>query len=245
MHGKHDKSPRTNKQLELSQFLNAYRYCRLSNQILQKPIVSDGHGNLYNKEKVIEYLLDKRKTKGKDKGGGKGEREEVEIESINDVFQLNIDLESGLLKCPLLNNTVDVTKDDKVKLSDVQFAYIVPCGCTMNSKILRELVKDGEGEPRVESKCPVCGTEFDVSNIIEINPQSEKTKAELQSRMERLRKEGFFHNLKARKSKTRCKLKPKPKPKPTAKTNSKRAASSGKHGLETGEDPGASKKVKV
>ena len=38
--------------------------CRLSQTPLQKPIVGDPHGHLYNKETVIEFLLDRSKYEG-------------------------------------------------------------------------------------------------------------------------------------------------------------------------------------
>lgn len=193
----------------IMQMLNVFRYCRLSNEPLAKPIVSDWNGFLYNKEKVLEYLLDRRRDGG-DTMRKKKEREGLpDFESLNDVVQLKIGLEKNKLTCPLSNITLDITKDQDLKLSDVQFSYIVPCGCTMNTKILRELGGFSEETSRVGKEtaeetaknCPVCSTPFNVSDIIDINPQNSKSKDRLLLRKDRLRAQGLYHNLKRRKAK--------------------------------------------
>ena len=186
----------------LSQMLNTYRYCRLSKEVLAAPVVSDSSGYLYNKEKVLQYLLDRKKD------GGIG-RDVPTIGSLNDVVQLDIKLQGNRLTCPLSGTTLDIDHDGDLKLSDVQFCYIVPCGCTVNSNILRELVEDSEqdaadrkgaGAEAVKT-CPVCFTPFTLSNIIDINPQDTAGQKRLQLRIDKLKTDGLYHNLKPRKTK--------------------------------------------
>jgi hypothetical protein len=156
--------------------------------------VSDYNGYLYNKDKVIEFLLNKKKKKETFK------ELDMRIGSLNDIVQLNIDLASGVLRCPLSNTTVYINKDVELKLTDIQFSYIVPCGCTMNTKVLNELTNDDDTS---NLKCPVCSTSYERSNIIDINPQDEKMKKRLQNRMDKLKELKLYHNLKPRKTKKR------------------------------------------
>lgn len=187
----------------LSQMLNTFRYCKLSKEALAAPVVSDCRGYLYNKEKVLQHLLDRRKD-------GSVSGDAPKIESLNDVVQLDVKLEGNKLTCPLSGLTLDTDHDGDYKLSDVQFSYIVPCGCTVNSKILRELVGDSKesgelkgAETEAAKKCPVCSSLFTLSNIVDINPQDTATQKRLQIRIDNLKAGGFYHNLKRRKTKKR------------------------------------------
>lgn len=180
--------------------LNTFKYCKLSKNELNKPIVSDYLGNLYNKEDVISYLLDRKRNGGEKR---------CEIESLNDIVLLNIKLDEHILECPLSNKRLDIEKDLNLKLSDVQFSYIVPCGCTMNTKILRELIgydkMDLKEEENLDHKCPVCLNVFKLSNIVDINPQDKEIENSLKSRMGNLKEKGLNHNLKPQKVKKRRK----------------------------------------
>lgn len=49
------KAEKTDKALQRERFL----YCALSKKPLAKPIVADPLGKLYNKDAILEYLLDK------------------------------------------------------------------------------------------------------------------------------------------------------------------------------------------
>lgn len=180
--------------------LNTFKYCKLSKNELNKPIVSDYLGNLYNKEDVISYLLDRKRNGGEKR---------CEIESLNDIVLLNIKLDEHILECPLSNKRLDIEKDLNLKLSDVQFSYIVPCGCTMNTKMLRELIgydkMDLKEEENLDNKCPVCLNVFKLSNIVDINPQDKEIENSLKSRMGNLKEKGLNHNLKPQKVKKRRK----------------------------------------
>lgn len=175
--------------------LDAFKYCRLSKKPLRKPVVGDAMGMLYNKEDVLLYLLDKKKDKEKEVS--------INIKSINDVVQLNVQLENGKLTCPLSNKTLDIDENvetGKLNFTDVQFSYLVPCGCVMNSKLLKEVVGDKD---KVEGKCPVCSTSFKMCDVIDIYPYDSKSRKRLEDRMKMLKAKGYYHNLKERKTKKR------------------------------------------
>jgi hypothetical protein len=197
--------------LLVSQLLSAYRYCALSNEVLRKPIVADGMGRLYCKEKILEYLIEQKKRDKEE--GAKGKKDQkMNIKSLNEVQLVNvdIDIEQGILKCPASNITIDLNKDTDVKLADAQFSYIVPCGCTMNAKMLNELVGLKTSDMLTEKsmhKCPSCGGSFDARDIIPISASliDNRLKERLQERLTRLTSEGLYHNLKPRKMRNKRK----------------------------------------
>ena len=66
-----------------NQNIGRYGHCQLSSEKLKRPVVASKLGRLYNKDVIIEYLLDR--------GGGKEEDPRVEgINSLKDVFELKI-----------------------------------------------------------------------------------------------------------------------------------------------------------
>lgn len=169
--GKLGKRTSNSKTNEITQLVKMYTKCPITNKPLEEPIVSDWRGHLYSKEAVIGELLQK---KGR-------------FKSLNDVIDIKIRLENGKLTCPLSGKVVDLLDDD-VTLQELQFSYIVPCGCAMNTKVLRDLNA---------VRCPLCHEPFDQQNIIDINGNE----AELQKRMDTLMEKRLYHNLKERKRK--------------------------------------------
>lgn len=191
-------SERFNKDITISKELNTYKYCHLSKKVLQKPVVSDYLGNLYNKVDLLQYLINK-KRKGANRETTK-EKRDVMIASLNDVVELNIELEheKGILRCLVSDVQVNINNDSNVALTDVLFSYIVPCGCTMNTKVLKSLVdlEREADEKRKKQKCPFCSHLFNVTDVIDINNCDIKIRKGLEKRMDRLKEEGKYHNLK-------------------------------------------------
>lgn len=179
------------KEITVSKILNLFKYCQISQKILQRPIVSDYLGNLYNKEDVLQYLIDKKR-------GNKVK--ESNINSLNDIVELKIDLSSeGVLKCLVSDAKIDINNDSNAGLADVMFSYIVPCGCVINSKVLHSLISDDDEEV----ECPACGNGFDSADIIDINNLDKETRDKLDRRMKKLRENGLYHNLKKVKKRKR------------------------------------------
>lgn len=116
--------------------------CALSSlPLYHQPIVSDYKGKLYLKEKILEYLIAKKKTPALQ-----------HIKSLKDVVDLKVTWSHGhrpAIQCP-------VTRELKVRNV---YGYLRPCGCVMSNLVLEELSKMHPKKP-VESGCPSCGTAF-------------------------------------------------------------------------------------
>ncbi|XP_059415622.1 replication termination factor 2-like isoform X2 [Carassius carassius] len=119
-----------------------WRYCALSQEKLKRPIVACELGRLYNKDAIIEYLLDKS-----------AERPNSEvvahIRSIKDVKELNLtdnpawkgerrnikgdcyeDMHCSMFICPV----VGLEMNGKHK-----FLYLQTCGCVFSERALKEV----------------------------------------------------------------------------------------------------------
>ncbi|KAH7884052.1 Rtf2 RING-finger-domain-containing protein [Phlebopus sp. FC_14] len=159
-------------------------FCALSKRRLQEPVVSCALGKLYNKDAIIEYLLDK---------SAYGDGEEIcgHIRSLKDVKALKLTTRSSppqptdtstdvaLFICPLNLKEMNGTQP---------FAYIFPCGCVFSQAGLRTVLgfslsssrdaSSGEDEGKTNGEteqqldvCPQCGTKFSRSeDILAINP---------------------------------------------------------------------------
>ncbi|KAI0033648.1 Rtf2 RING-finger-domain-containing protein [Vararia minispora EC-137] len=165
-------------------------FCALSKKPLAEPIVSDPLGKLYNKDAVLEFLLDR---------GAYGDGEEIcgHLRSLKDVKTLRLtpvarppdaDDQPHFL-CPLTQ---------KAMTGLVPFVYLVPCGCVFSHAGLRAVAaspsppsdtpsppRDGEpastkdGEPSSSSAaldvCPQCATKYDRrTGVRTINPSVEE-----------------------------------------------------------------------
>ncbi|KAI2663927.1 Replication termination factor 2 [Labeo rohita] len=119
-----------------------WKYCALSQEKLKRPIVACELGRLYNKDAIIEYLLDKS-----------AERPNAEvvahIRSIKDVKELNLtdnpawegerrnikgdcyeDMHCAMFICPV----VGLEMNGKHK-----FLYLQTCGCVFSERALKEV----------------------------------------------------------------------------------------------------------
>ncbi|KDR68827.1 hypothetical protein GALMADRAFT_146155 [Galerina marginata CBS 339.88] len=160
-------------------------FCALSKRRLQEPVVSCALGKLYNKDAIIEYLLDKAAY-------GDGEKICGHIRSLKDVKTLT-----------LAPNPASLSTDPSVDSSDrpqfvcpltlkemngVQpFVYISTCGCVFSQAGLKTVTassspKEKEKEPSPEgdkedqplSLCPQCGKKYAEDDIIPLNPSAEE-----------------------------------------------------------------------
>lgn len=164
------------KQLARWKTIGRLTHCHLTGQKLVSPIVSDCMGNLYNKEAILEALLDKKPPE--------------HVRSLKDVVDLKIelDVDQGVIVCPV-SGKYDLQNCSSDRL---RFCYLVPCGCVMNRSALDELLKG--------SKCPVCGTTVNISDVIDINPD-EYICEKLGNRLKEIEDAGLTHSLKRKKRK--------------------------------------------
>ncbi|XP_042582598.1 replication termination factor 2 isoform X4 [Cyprinus carpio] len=157
-----------------------WKYCALSQEKLKRPIVACELGRVYNKDAIIEYLLDKS-----------AERPNSEvvahIRSIKDVKELNLtdnpawegerhnikgdcyeDMHCAMFICPV----VGLEMNGKHK-----FLYLQTCGCVFSERALREVKTE---------ICHKCGDPFQEDNLVMLNGSKDEVE-KLQKAMEERR----------------------------------------------------------
>lgn len=158
-----------------SQMIARWFFCALSKRPLQEPIVSCALGKLYNKDAILEYLLDKNAY-------GDGADICGHIRSLKDVRTLqltpnpasaagsNTPPEPGAppraqFVCPL-------TQKEMSGL--VPFVYLVPCGHVFSAGGLRALAP----QPGENAVCPQCQAKYAPGpDVRPLNPSPEEEEA--------------------------------------------------------------------
>ncbi|KAG1963347.1 replication termination factor 2 [Pimephales promelas] len=157
-----------------------WKYCALSQEKLKRPIVACELGRLYNKDAIIEYLLDKS-----------AERPNTEvvthIRGIKDVKELNLtdnsawegerrnikgdcyeDMNLAMFICPV----VGLEMNGKHK-----FFYLQTCGCVFSERAVKEVKTE---------ICHKCGDPFKEDDLVVLNGSKEEVE-KLQKAMEERR----------------------------------------------------------
>ncbi|KAM8914397.1 replication termination factor 2 [Spinachia spinachia] len=157
-----------------------WKYCALSQEKLRRPIVACDLGRLYNKDAIIEYLLDKA-----------AERPNVEavthIRGIKDIKELNLtdnpewkgersntkgdiyeDMHCGMFICPVVGTEMN---------GKHRFCYLQTCGCVFSDRALKEVKTE---------ICHKCGDGFKVEDLVVLNGTKEEVE-KLRKRMEEKR----------------------------------------------------------
>lgn len=152
----------------------------ISRQPLAQPIVSDSSGKLYNKDTILEYLVEgtrkedaERETKGA-------------VKSLKDVVEVKFELDDSnagetkkqAWKCPVTGDRLGPGS---------KAVYIVPCGHAFSGSAIKEV----SGE-----KCLTCDTEYASNDIIPINSMVDTDIAHLILRSKILQERGLTHSLK-------------------------------------------------
>jgi len=147
-----------------------WRTCALSSAPLSEPVVADEYGSLFNKEAMLQYVLEKRSIPALS-----------HIRSLKrDVFQVRftradsagraggvggtaaeradgVDALSALFICPITLVEANGTHP---------FVCLRPCGCAMSLRAVREIGK---------LACPLCGTAFrDEQDLIRLCPTEDE-----------------------------------------------------------------------
>ncbi|XP_075997048.1 replication termination factor 2 [Genypterus blacodes] len=154
-----------------------WKYCALSQEKLKRPIVTCELGRLYNKDAVIEYLLDKT-----------AERPNTEavthIRGIKDIKELNLtdnpewegerrnskgdryeDIHCGMFICPVVGLEMN---------GKHRFCYLQTCGCVFSDRAMKEVKTD---------ICHKCGDSFRGDDAIVLNGTKEEVE-KLREKME-------------------------------------------------------------
>ncbi|KAK5621587.1 hypothetical protein CRENBAI_025628 [Crenichthys baileyi] len=145
-----------------------WKYCTLSQEKLRRPIVACELGRLYNKDAIIEYLLDKS-----------AERPNAEavthIRGIKDIKELNLtdnpewegerrnakgdryeDMHCSMFICPVVGLEMN---------GKHRFCYLQTCGCVFSDRALKEVKTE---------ICHKCGDPFKDEDIVVLNGTKEE-----------------------------------------------------------------------
>lgn len=148
---------------------------------LQQPIVSDAYGKLYNKDTVLEFLLE---------GTREADVERVShgsIQSLRDVVELkfHVDAQSRELNTKRVIWTCPITGD---KLGPgAKAVYIVPCGHVFSASAQKAVSAE---------RCLSCETEYAANDVIPIVPVTDDDIARLTLRLKTLQAKALTHSLK-------------------------------------------------
>lgn len=156
-----------------------WRHCALSHNLLRPPMVACEKGKLFNKEAVLEFLLDR----GDNEAG-------QHIRTLKDVKPLNltpnpafkdygkealiggeaVDYGNAMFICPVIGLEMN---------GRWRFVFYWNCGCVVSEKAYHELKSD---------KCHKCGLPTSVDDVIVINGNAEdvvKMESKMAARRER------------------------------------------------------------
>ncbi|KAJ2743113.1 Replication termination factor 2 [Coemansia sp. BCRC 34301] len=159
---KDEKADRKNQAIALNYF------CALSKQPLQEPIVSDELGRLYNRESVLEYLLDRSAF-------GDGHSICNNIQSLKDVKALKATPNPAFSKEQSNGKSLSsiLSYDEQptarfvcpITMKEMNgnsgFEFIWSCGCVFSAQARRELPDS--------TTCIVCDRPFVAEDVIPIN----------------------------------------------------------------------------
>ncbi|KAG6812383.1 hypothetical protein H0H92_003064 [Tricholoma furcatifolium] len=158
-------------------------FCALSKRKLEEPVVSCALGKLYNKDSIIEYLLEHSAY-------GDGESICGHIRSLKDVKKLTLapntsrtptsdDTERPQFICPLTLKEMNGL---------VPFVYVSTCGCTFSQAGLKNVADSPPADSTEElSLCPQCANKYSpTTDVIPLNPTQEEEE-QLRETMERQR----------------------------------------------------------
>jgi len=167
-------------------------FCALSKRPLQDPIVACALGKLYNKDSILEYLLDKSAY-------GDGERICGHIRSLKDVKTLKLTPNTSLsttVSSDPTSRSPFVCPLNLKEMNGVQpFVYISTCGCVFSQAGLKTVInassspkekdKDDSGDEEQELElCPQCATKFSrKTDVLMLNPSVDEEER-MRERME-------------------------------------------------------------
>ena len=223
--------------------------CALSSTPLYGPlgliIVSDYKGKLYDKSKVLKYMLEHESSKDdfvdiKSDVDKKMNSPFNHLRSLRDIIDVHISWKDNLggipsIQCP-------ITKELN---SNMVYAYLRPCGCIISFKILEGLVKHLGEKDKVdyllkEVDCPNCGEIFCFKyDVVLLNPRDVPERTEFNERSF-----NYLQELKLTHSKKPMKNKKKNKKKKD-KSKTDDASSSRKRSYKAEETTDVTKKTKL
>ncbi|XP_034725520.1 replication termination factor 2 [Etheostoma cragini] len=175
------KAPKKVEKVDKNAELAAqWKYCALSQEKLRRPIVACELGRLFNKDAIIEYLLDKTAERP-------NTQTVTHIRGIKDIKELNLtdnpewegerrntkgdryeDFNCGMFICPVVGLEMN---------GKHRFCYLQTCGCVFSDRALKEIKTD---------ICHKCGDTFKNEDVIVLNGTKEEVE-KLREKMEERR----------------------------------------------------------
>lgn len=152
-----------------------WRHCALKHDTLQLPIAMDAYGLLYNKDALLEYLLDRSKfehgptyiKKMKDFKELKLKENPTFKGNHSDLGTEYLDVNAAPFICPLTG----LEMNGKYK-----FCALWTCGCVLSDRALRSVNGNNQSSATTDAKlsCPNCGQEYSSNDdIVILNPEGE------------------------------------------------------------------------
>jgi hypothetical protein len=157
----------------------------ISRQPLERPVVSDATGRLYNKSTVLEYLVEG--TRAADfvnttRGSIKSLKDVVEV-----IFEVDDaagkDERNERWKCPVTGDQMG---------PGAKAVYLVPCGHAFAGSAVKEASSSEAGG----QKCLTCDAEYAPNDVVPILSTAPTDIARLALRVKNLQEKGLTHSLK-------------------------------------------------
>ncbi|KAL8774537.1 MAG: hypothetical protein Q9209_000910 [Squamulea sp. 1 TL-2023] len=200
------KDPNTTqvKETQTEKLQYYWSHCSLSQNPLTPPIVSDSTGNLYNKDAILEDLLDTSKD-NQDRNVAGNERTAGTIKTLRDIVEVRFSIEDQNEESKLKPNELRMVCPVTGKRlgPGVKAVYLVPCGHAFAETAVREMPGNQCLEVsgflllnRFIADELQCNEPYTTDNIIPILPVSSADKNRLRDRLAKLQSEGLTHSLK-------------------------------------------------
>ncbi|KAN0039097.1 hypothetical protein ACTA71_001291 [Dictyostelium dimigraforme] len=149
--------------------------CALAQNTLSEPIVVDDLGYLFNKDNVIEALLN---------GSLETSKNFSHIRSLRSIYSVNFSSNPAYEKDSSVSPWLCPITKIEVGSSSYKFKFLKTCGHVFSEKAFKELNNDGSSssnnnnnnkKEEIDSlSCFLCSKEYTTNDLITINPSSEE-----------------------------------------------------------------------
>ena len=147
-----------------SELIAKWKHCAITQEQLRQPIMACELGKLYNKESILEFLIDKSKFEGPsgfDHIRGLKDVKELQL-SDNPAFHQQKDVGDAYVDKLMAEYICPITG---LEMSGRhRFCFIRPCGCVFSERALKEVKTE---------TCNKCGGAFTEDDVIVINGTDE------------------------------------------------------------------------
>lgn len=126
-----------------------WKHCQLSNEPLREPVVACELGRLYNKEAVLNFLLNRDSASDVQKNVMR------HIRKLKDLKELKMTKPAVVLACSWVCPITGLEMNGLHK-----FLYLSTCGCVLSDRAIREVPSQA---------CQQCGIAFTAEDMVAIN----------------------------------------------------------------------------